>query len=94
MNPFDILTRRRLLQLSAGSAGLSLGGLWQALALAAPVEPHVSACILIFYYGGPSQLDTYDMKPVCLIRYAASFNLSRLRLPGFTSASICRRCRE
>lgn len=63
MNPLDILTRRRLLQFSAGGAGLSLGGLWQARALATPTESRVKACILIFYYGGPSQLDTYDMKP-------------------------------
>ncbi len=63
MQPLDILTRRRLLQFSAGSAGLSLGGLWRAKAVAAPTESKVKACILVFYYGGPSQLETYDMKP-------------------------------
>ncbi len=63
MHPLDLLTRRRLLQFSAGSAGLSLGGLWQASAIAAPTESRVQACILVFYYGGPSQLETYDMKP-------------------------------
>jgi hypothetical protein len=60
------LTRRRLLQLFAGGLGLSLGGLWRAQAEALPAAkapPPVRACILVFYYGGPSHLDTFDLKP-------------------------------
>jgi hypothetical protein len=57
------LTRRRFLQL--GSTGLSLGGLWRAQAAAAapPSVTPIRACIFVFYYGGPSHLDTWDLKP-------------------------------
>jgi hypothetical protein len=62
-----MLTRRRLIQLGgAGGLGLTLGGLWRAQARqpAAAASPNpIRACILVFYYGGPSHLDTFDMKP-------------------------------
>src|SRR5436190_19915886 len=65
--PVTELTRRRLLQFLGGGLGLSLGGLWRAQAetkpAAAKAPPPVRACILIFYYGGPSHLDTLDLKP-------------------------------
>src|SRR5262245_58583036 len=61
-----LLTRRRLLQIAGGSLGLSLGGLLRARAAAAPalspLKP-LRSCILIFYYGGPSHLETFDLKP-------------------------------
>jgi hypothetical protein len=62
-----ILTRRRLLELgTAGYLGLNLGGLWRAQA-AGPRAPAsarpIRACILVFLYGGPSHLDTFDLKP-------------------------------
>src|SRR5579871_4944432 len=68
------LTRRRFVQLGAGGyLGLNLGGLWQAEAalatssarqaiLPGSLKP-LKACILVFYYGGPSHIDTYDLKP-------------------------------
>ncbi|MEE3371754.1 MAG: DUF1501 domain-containing protein [Planctomycetota bacterium] len=64
-------TRRRLLKLaSGGGLGLTLGGLLRAQAgLAAEgdsaqrFQPAIKSCIVVFYYGGPSHLDTYDMKP-------------------------------
>ena len=46
--------------------GLSLGGLWHAQAAHGArvlTKKPIRACILIFYYGGPSHLDTYDLKP-------------------------------
>src|SRR5262245_39461714 len=59
------LTRRRFLQL--GSTGLSLGGLWRARFASAEsvsvVAKPIRACIFVFYYGGPSHLDTWDLKP-------------------------------
>jgi hypothetical protein len=63
VDSLSVLTRRRLLQF-VGS--LSLGGLWRAQAATriAPSTPRpIRACILIFYYGGPSHLDTFDLKP-------------------------------
>ena len=64
----SIFSRRSLIQRSAAGAylGLNLGGLWRAqtvngaaLDLAKPIR----SCIFIFYYGGPSHIDTYDLKP-------------------------------
>ena len=60
-------TRRRLLQLGGGALGLSFAGLLRASAVAEerrmPVLPRIKSCILVFYYGGPSHLDTFDLKP-------------------------------
>ncbi len=58
-------TRRQWLQGSA-VGGLSLSGLWQAQAAAdtdKSAAAKIRACIVVFYYGGPSHLDTYDLKP-------------------------------
>ena len=64
------LTRRGLLQLGGASyLGLTLGGLWRAQIVNAGQQtamegpPPIKACILLFCYGGPSHLDTLDMKP-------------------------------
>lgn len=62
---FGLHDRRRMLQCAGSAAGLSLAGLWQAqLASASSARSTpIKACIIVFYYGGPSHLDTYDMKP-------------------------------
>ncbi len=58
-------TRRQLLRASA-CCGLSVSSLWRAQAAeankAVPAAK-IKACIVVFYYGGPSHLDTYDLKP-------------------------------
>src|SRR5712691_739076 len=61
-------TRRQLLRASAcGGLGLSLSGLWRAQAVAetnkTTTAAKIRACIVVFYYGGPRHLATYDMKP-------------------------------
>jgi hypothetical protein len=53
------ITRRRLLQAGAFSA---FGGLPQTSLAKSSAKP-IRSCILIFYYGGPSHLDTVDPKP-------------------------------
>ena len=66
------LDRRQVLRGAGGAVGLNLAGLWQAqvgrsLSAAPAAEPSgispIKSCIIVFYYGGPSHLDTYDMKP-------------------------------
>lgn len=63
------LSRRRLLRIgSLGSFGLSLPKLLRAEADAnsaakASAPRPIQSCILIFHYGGPSHIDTFDMKP-------------------------------
>jgi uncharacterized protein (DUF1501 family) len=59
-----ILSRRAWLRLTtAGIAGISLSGWLAALADAANPLRRRSACILLWMNGGPSQLDTLDLKP-------------------------------
>ena len=68
------LSRRTLLRIGGlGTFGLSWPGILRAenrpVASGGPVElfhpppSKIRSCILIFYYGGPSHLDTWDMKP-------------------------------
>ena len=66
-------SRRELLQLGSGLGALSsLAAVKNAIAAGAsatkrrvetPETPTVRSCIVVFYYGGPSHLDTYDVKP-------------------------------
>lgn len=60
------LSRRRFIQLGAGGIGsLSLGSLLRAESATGTFKSPsaIRSCILVFYYGGPSQLETYDPKP-------------------------------
>ncbi|MDG3005041.1 DUF1501 domain-containing protein [Paludisphaera mucosa] len=70
--PHDASPTRRGVLASALASGLGLDllGLLRARAEAKPVptarggaSPPIRSCIAIFYYGGPSQLDTFDPKP-------------------------------
>src|SRR5689334_4126074 len=69
IDPSGRLSRRELLRVGGlGAVGLNLAGLLQlgsaaARGAAAASASPVKHCILIFYYGGPSQLDTWDLKP-------------------------------
>jgi uncharacterized protein (DUF1501 family) len=59
------VTRRNLLRFgAAGLAAASASGWIEALAeVAAAGPPRGKACILLWMTGGPSQLDTFDLKP-------------------------------
>src|SRR5216684_46220 len=59
------LSRRELLRLSAaGVAGYSMSGWMETLAQDAATHPQRRrACILLWMTGGPSQMDTFDLKP-------------------------------
>jgi hypothetical protein len=65
MTRFDRLSRRDLLKLSAaGVVGYSMSGWLQALAADTANHPQRKrACILLWMNGGPSQTDTFDLKP-------------------------------
>lgn len=81
-------SRRSFLQLgTAGYLGLSLGSLWRAQAAAAArdnlvMAPPIRSCILVFYYGGPSHLDTWDMKPSAPSEIRGSFKSISTSVPG------------
>src|SRR5689334_17091610 len=83
------LTRRSLLQLGGASyLGLSLGGLWRAQVAQADQRAEmegpspIQACIFLFCYGGPSHLDTLDMKPAAPADVRGEFNPISTSVPG------------
>lgn len=58
------LARRELLQIGgAGLLGLSLPRLWAAEAASEAHQARAKSVLFVFLYGGPSQLETFDMKP-------------------------------
>jgi Protein of unknown function (DUF1501) len=74
------LTRREFLRvggLAAGAVGLSLNDLHAANAGAGGVN-----CILLFLVGGPSQLETWDMKPGAPSDVRGPFRPIRTNVPG------------
>ena len=88
-SPRELITRRNVLQLGGqGLLGLSLPQFLQAQALQAALptgqrtEQRIRACILIFYYGGPSHLDTFDMKPNAPVEIRGEFKSIPTSLPG------------
>lgn len=79
------LSRRRLLQFG-GAGALSLGGLWNAQAQADAAgglaRSGIRACIFVFYYGGPSHLETYDPKPNAPSTVRGEFQPIATSVPG------------
>jgi hypothetical protein len=69
--------------------GLSLPGLWQAQAAASEIAsamgqlvPRIRSRIFIFYYGGPSHLDTFDLKPQAPAEVRGEFQPVATTVPG------------
>lgn len=94
-----LVDRRQVLQLAGTSVGLNLAGLWRAQAshlLASdslPLSP-IKSCIIVFYYGGPSHLDTYDMKPEAPVDIRGEFQAIASSEPGiFVSEHLPRMSR-
>jgi len=81
-----VLTRRRLLQLGTTAClGLNLDGLWRAQAAvprgASSARP-IRSCILVFLYGGPSHIDTFDQKPDAPAEVRGEFRSITTSAPG------------
>jgi hypothetical protein len=78
--------RRQVLQLGGGYLGLSLAGLWHAQSVTGADLPAISSpiksCIVVFYYGGPSHLDTYDLKPNAPAEVRGEFGPIATSVPG------------
>jgi hypothetical protein len=76
------VTRREFLQAGAISAlGLSLAGFLRMRASAAPTPPPRSM-ILLWLWGGPSHLDTFDMKPAAPLEYRGPYCPIATNVPG------------
>ena len=80
----DGLTRRTLLEAAgAGLFGLTLPGLLaaEARAMTAP-PPRAKSVIFLFLFGGPSQLETFDLKPDAPEKIRGPFRPIASRTPG------------
>jgi len=76
-------TRRELLQAGgAGLLGLSLSKLSTAEAIEPPSAARAKSVLFVFLYGGPSQLETFDMKPDAPSTIRGPFRPIDSRTPG------------
>jgi hypothetical protein len=81
--------RRELLRAGyLGFLGLNLPGLFRLEAAQARLAPgkkpktKLRSCIFIFYYGGPSHQDTWDMKPDAPLEVRGEFRPIATAVPG------------
>jgi len=76
------LGRRELLQFGAGLLGMSLPKLLIAEALGTSQPARAKSVLFVFLYGGPSQLETFDMKPEAPSSIRGPFKPIASRTPG------------
>ncbi len=76
--------RRAFLKLGTlGLAGFGLGDLLAARSLAAgTASPPAKAVIVLWLWGGPSHLDTFDPKPDAPLEYRGPFESIATKVPG------------
>jgi len=78
----DGVTRRDFVKLGAAGAGLNLAG-YLRLAAAGQLQPNrAESAIFINLLGGPSHLDTFDMKPHAPREYRGLFQPIRTKVSG------------
>lgn len=92
----DGLSRRRFIEIgSLGVFGLGLSHLLRNEAAAATASgkkiAHSSqrSVIMIWQHGGPSQLDTFDMKPLAPAEIRGPWNPIASTLPGLDVSELC-----
>ena len=73
------LSRRSFLSLAAGAP---LAGWLGQLAAQAADQPQAKSCILLWMSGGPSHLDTFDLKPQASDRVRGEFRPIQTSVPG------------
>ena len=79
----DGISRRTLLEAAgAGLFGMSLPGVLAAEDRATPTAARAKAVIFLFLFGGPSQLETFDLKPDAPERIRGPFRPIVARTPG------------
>ena len=80
----ESFTRRRFFE-AAGIAGLGLGlgaGSARGARFVDTTKKPIRSCILIFYYGGPSHLDTWDLKPAAPAEVRGDYRAIATSVPG------------
>jgi len=79
----DRVSRRNILQAGgAGLLGLSLPRLLEAESSGVSDRPRAKSVIFLFLFGGPSQLETFDMKPEAPDTVRGPFRPIACRTPG------------
>ena len=93
------LSRRQLLRIGGlGAFGLNLSRLFQAESAGASNAPSASStgrlrhCIVIYFYGGPSHLDTWDLKPEAPSEVRGEFRPIATTVPGVRICEHLSRC--
>ncbi len=81
------LTRRELLRVGGLSVlGLTMADLAGLRALSAPTANNSKrrrhSCVFVFLFGGPSQVDLFDMKPAAPVEIRGEFKPSSTKVPG------------
>jgi len=85
------MRRRQLLQLSGYGAVAAL--LNQSTATFAAESPRsIKACIVVMLYGGPSHLDTWDMKPRAPVEIRGEYQPIATAVPGRVVSEHLPRC--
>lgn len=83
------LTRRAFLQVGASSVlGLSLADLLRLRASGAQTAGTARAVVLLWLWGGPSHLDTWDPKPDAPLEFRGPFAPIATRTPGLRIAEL------
>src|SRR5688572_8722060 len=73
-------TRREFV--SSAAAGVALSGWLGRLAAHAAEQPQAKSCILLWMAGGPSHLDTFDLKPEARDNIRGEFEPIDTSVPG------------
>lgn len=87
-----VLSRRELLRVgSLAPLGLTIGELQRRRAAAATIGPtakplRAKSCVFLFLFGGPSQIDLWDMKPAAPLEIRGEFKPVATEVPGI---SLC-----
>jgi uncharacterized protein (DUF1501 family) len=76
-------TRRRFMQIGGlGYLGLNLANVLRTEASPAAPRSRVKSCIVVFFYGGPSHLETWDPKPLAPPEIRGEFRPIATRATG------------
>jgi hypothetical protein len=84
------LTRRAFLEAGASSVlGLTCADWLRAQRASAPTHPaKAKSVVLLWLWGGPSHLDTWDMKPDAPLEYRGPFSPIATKVPEFPALAI------